>query len=357
MFYLFAALLNACDSSSFDHDTDYSDGQGVGHAPGADASDCCQQCDTVPGCNFFTFAPIGTKGSTQAMCWFKASDAGRREFAGCISGRATPPPPPPAHDYYIIDDAGTGPSFDGHGGLSAGASSRLLIDYPEPQRAEILDYLFKPGFGASLDVLKLEIGGDTQSTDGTEASHMHARGDLNCNRGYEGWLAREAKARNPSIKVWSLSWGVPGWIGNVSGQPPTYYSDDEVDYQVAWLRCLRDAHGVESDYLGLWNERPQGSVYYVKQLRAALDTRGFGGVGITVEATWQNLIDNVLTDPQFNASVAAATKHYPCNETSEPALQAHKKFWAGEDTPTPCAQREPNPQSPEPARAQPWPGD
>ncbi len=54
--------------------------------------------------------------------------------------------------------------FDGHGALSAGASSRLLIDYAEPHRSEILDYLFKPNFGASLHILKVEIGGDTQST-------------------------------------------------------------------------------------------------------------------------------------------------------------------------------------------------
>jgi len=54
--------------------------------------------------------------------------------------------------------------FDGHGALSAGASSRLLVDYPEPQRSEILDFLFKPNFGASLHILKVEIGGDTQST-------------------------------------------------------------------------------------------------------------------------------------------------------------------------------------------------
>jgi hypothetical protein len=52
--------------------------------------------------------------------------------------------------------------FDGHGGLSAGGTSRLLIEDPEPQRSEILDYLFLPGFGAALGVLKLEIGGDTQ---------------------------------------------------------------------------------------------------------------------------------------------------------------------------------------------------
>ena len=34
--------------------------------------------------------------------------------------------------------------YDGHGGLSAGASSRLLYDYAEPARSKILDYLYKP---------------------------------------------------------------------------------------------------------------------------------------------------------------------------------------------------------------------
>ena len=50
--------------------------------------------------------------------------------------------------------------YDGHGGLSAGASSRLLWDYAEPQRSEILDYLFKPSFGAGMHMLKIELGGD-----------------------------------------------------------------------------------------------------------------------------------------------------------------------------------------------------
>ena len=97
----------------------------------------------------------------------------------------------------VIDSTQVGPEFDGHGGLSAGGTSRLLIEYPEKEQSEILDYLFLPNFGASLAVLKLEIGGDTQSTDGTETSHMHFRGDLGCKRGYEGWLAKEAKAVSP----------------------------------------------------------------------------------------------------------------------------------------------------------------
>jgi hypothetical protein len=158
---------------------------------------------------------------------------------------------------------------------------------------------------------------------------MHFRGDLGCRRGYEGWLASEAKKRNPNIKIWSLAWGVPGWIGNHS-----YFSDDNIQYQIEWLKCLRDEWHVESNYIGLWNERPQGSTDYVIRLRNALDRENFAHVGITMEATWQELIDKVLTDPVFNASVLAATKHYPCNDTCTPALQARKKFWAGEDTPT-----------------------
>ena len=57
-----------------------------------------------------------------------------------------------------IDGSGKGRIFEGIGGVSAGASSRLLIDYAEPQRSQILDYLFKPNYGASLQHLKVEVG-------------------------------------------------------------------------------------------------------------------------------------------------------------------------------------------------------
>eukprot|EP01084_Bolivina_argentea_P189282 325544_1 len=86
---------------------------------------------------------------------------------------------------YVIDLNKQDRLFYGTGALSAGASSRLLIDYDEPYRSQILDYLFKPNFGASLQILKVEIGGDTWSTCGTEPSHMHTANDLNYKRGSE----------------------------------------------------------------------------------------------------------------------------------------------------------------------------
>jgi galactosylceramidase len=65
-----------------------------------------------------------------------------------------------------------------------------------------LDYLFKPDFGASLQILKVEIGGDGQATEGSESSHMHTPTDESYNRGYEWWLMKEAKKRNPDIKLY-----------------------------------------------------------------------------------------------------------------------------------------------------------
>lgn len=58
-----------------------------------------------------------------------------------------------------------------------------LSRYPVKQRAEILDYLFKPNFGAALQILKVEIGGDGDSTEGSESSHEHVKGEVSCTRG------------------------------------------------------------------------------------------------------------------------------------------------------------------------------
>ena len=70
-------------------------------------------------------------------------------------------------------------------------------------------------------MLKVEIGGDANSTDGAEPSIEHTRGVVNCNAGYEFWLMQQAKARNPNIKLYGLAWAAPGWIGGGTSGPPT----------------------------------------------------------------------------------------------------------------------------------------
>ena len=87
---------------------------------------------------------------------------------------------------YTVASEQAGRRLDGYGSLSGGgATSRLLFQYPEPQLSDILDYLFKPSWGASLHSLKVESGGDAQSSEGVEPSHSHFAGDLNYARGYE----------------------------------------------------------------------------------------------------------------------------------------------------------------------------
>src|SRR6266550_6000756 len=122
---------------------------------------------------------------------------------GATALTATPASPAAAATTISINGTAAGRTFDGVGAISGGGgNSRLLIDYPEPQRSQLLDYLFKPGYGASLQILKLEIGGDTNSTDGAEPSIEHSKGVVNCNAGYEFWLAEQAKQRNPNIKLY-----------------------------------------------------------------------------------------------------------------------------------------------------------
>ncbi|MGH3401433.1 MAG: hypothetical protein ACRDRJ_02775 [Streptosporangiaceae bacterium] len=61
--------------------------------------------------------------------------------------------------------------FDGIGAiLGGGGSARLLADYAPAVRSQIYNYLFRPGDGAALQMLKLEIGSGTNSSDAAEPS-------------------------------------------------------------------------------------------------------------------------------------------------------------------------------------------
>ena len=57
---------------------------------------------------------------------------------------------------YPIDGSALGVALNSVGAQSTAGTARLLYDYPEKQRAEILDLLFKPSYGASFQHLKVE---------------------------------------------------------------------------------------------------------------------------------------------------------------------------------------------------------
>ncbi|WP_328339393.1 ricin-type beta-trefoil lectin domain protein [Micromonospora sp. NBC_00421] len=244
------------------------------------------------------------------------------------------PAPAQAATAITINGGSGGRALDGIGAVSGGGgNSRLLIDYPEPQRSDILNYLFKPGYGAAMQLMKVEIGGDTNSTSGAEPSHEHTRGSIDCNRGYEWWLMEQARMRNPNIALAGLAWGAPGWIGNGN-----FWSNDSIDYLVAWLDCA-GTHGLTINYLGGWNEKGYNTTWY-KNLRSTLNSRGYSNVKIVAsdDFGW-GAADDSLRDPAFANAVQVFGSHYVCGyrsaQTSCPssnnAVSTGKSLWASEN--------------------------
>ncbi len=219
-------------------------------------------------------------------------------------------------DAIVIDGRGGGRIFQGIGAVSAGASSRLLYDYPEPERSQILDYLFKPNYGASLQILKVEIGGDTNSTDGAEASHMRSPDEVNCNRGYEWWLMTEAKKRNPDIKLAGLAWGTPGWVGD------NFWTEKNIDYHLAWLGCAEE-NGLTIDYMGGWNESGYDVDWYIKWDEALekhypeVEIIGADDCCVPKDKDIWRVVDDMNKSEEFMKAVDHVGVHFACGHRSE----------------------------------------
>ncbi|MFE5588464.1 galactosylceramidase, partial [Kitasatospora sp. NPDC056531] len=244
--------------------------------------------------------------------------------------------PTTATQSVTLDGSSPGRAFDGLGAISGGgATSRLLVDYPEPQRSQVLDYLFKPGYGASLQILKVEIGGDANSSDGPEPSHMRTPTDVNCDRGYEWWLMEQARARNPNITFYGLEWAAPGWLNG------GIWSQDNITYLQSWLGCAQQ-HGLNVGYLGGWNERGYDKTWF-ENLRASLDSHGYQGTTLVAsdsdDANW-SIATDLAGDPAFSKAVGVVGLHGTCWHStpsytgcpgSTTATGLGKPLWASED--------------------------
>ncbi|KAL4232058.1 hypothetical protein ACF0H5_009636 [Mactra antiquata] len=229
---------------------------------------------------------------------------------------------------YIKDG---GRRYDGIGGLSGGgATSKLLVNYPPKQRDQILDYLFKPGFGASLQILKVEIGGDAQSTDGTEASHMHYSWDENYQRGYEWWLLTEAKKRNPDILLYCLPWAFPAWVGDGKRNP---YNNPQrtATYIIKYIQGAKKYYNLTMNYVGIWNER-QYDIKYIKVLRSMSDEAGLNDVKIVAaDGLWEPISLDITLDAALAEAVDIIGVHYPGTKSTDAAVKTNKTLWSSED--------------------------
>jgi galactosylceramidase len=236
-------------------------------------------------------------------------------------------PAPAVQVVQLKGDAG-GKRFEGFGVVDGGGGTSVLLkDYPEPQRSQILDLIYKPKFGASVSVLYVEIPGDGNSTQGSMPSHMHARDDLNYDRGYTWWVMTEARKRNPHLALDGTIWSAPGWIGDrgprFAGSGDPFFSQDTADYYVTWLRGLRDVYGLQMDALGMRNEK--GVSYgLVKAMRKTLDGNGFGKVRLHAFDNWPdewkfNFVKDLDTDPELAAAIGVIGAHNNSDTSVVPA--------------------------------------
>eukprot|EP00036_Acanthoecidae_sp_10tr_P021481 CAMPEP_0206318684 /NCGR_PEP_ID=MMETSP0106_2-20121207/17335_1 /ASSEMBLY_ACC=CAM_ASM_000206 /TAXON_ID=81532 /ORGANISM="Acanthoeca-like sp., Strain 10tr" /LENGTH=746 /DNA_ID=CAMNT_0053750429 /DNA_START=12 /DNA_END=2252 /DNA_ORIENTATION=+ len=285
-FYILALALavatasaQQCAGGDFKYNASGYQYMGLTSVPSATSADACAtHCCNDKKCNTWQFCGGSACGGEGGGCWAGDGKAGDKapQWTGMSTRAGPPPPPPPPQGPYTVDATpGLGMRWEGVGAISGGgATTKLLMDYDAATASDILDFLFLPNFGLDLDILKVEVGGDTDSTEGAEPSHMHYAGDEDYNRGYEWWLMKEAKKRKPSLKLYGLPWGWPGWLdpsATADKQASNAFANPNVtaNYTLAWLLGAKRVHGLDIDYIGQWNERNAPGAYN-DALRAAV---------------------------------------------------------------------------------------
>lgn len=220
-------------------------------------------------------------------------------------------------------------TFDGIG--SVFSYEKLFYDYPEQQRNEILDYLFKPKYGAALQILKVEIGYDGNNTTTSWPSHQRELNEKpNFNRGFVWWLMKEAKKRNPEIKIAALHWGYPA-----------YANTDELkaDFIYKFVEGAKKEHHITIDYIGGNQNETRLNIPVTIILRNKLDENGFKNVKI-VAADEGSRVENYMSlkyiklKPEYAKAVDIIGMHYkkrPVSSFDTADYNLGKTFWSSED--------------------------
>eukprot|EP01049_Picozoa_sp_SAG25_P007302 SAG25_NODE_588_length_6733_cov_7.918300_4_plen_752_part_00 len=237
---------------------------------------------------------------------------------------------------FIIDPESASAAFDGIGGASGGGGgTRLLVDYPEHIRSDILDVLFKPQFGLSLQHCKVEVGCDGDTTQGSEPTHARSETDISFDRGYEIWLMEEASKRRPNIGLSGLEWGIPGWVASKGGM----WSKSNQDYLVGWVSGLLKTKGLNISALAVsYNERGYNDAF-MKGMRKSLDAAGLSHVktigGDQCGSNTWKVVEDMKNDKELADSIDIIGVHNPgpiTHATSMPAgtLELKKPVWGTE---------------------------
>ncbi|WP_167958173.1 bacterial Ig-like domain-containing protein [Anaerosporobacter faecicola] len=147
--------------------------------------------------------------------------------------------------------------FQGFGAVTCNNTSNLLIDYKEENPTEyweMMNMLFNTETGAGLSHVKVELGGDVNSSSGTEPATMRSEDEeANVRRG-AGWVfAADALTINPDITIEALRWGEPSWTWDGGFEARYKWYKETID-------AAYDEFGIKLSYLSPGqNENNAGS--------------------------------------------------------------------------------------------------
>ena len=117
----------------------------------------------------------------------------------------------------------------------------------------------------------------------------------------------QAKARNPTIKLYALAWGAPGWIGN-----GTFFSTDMINYYRQLAR-LREEQPRSDHRLPRRLERARLQQDLVREAsRSTLNSRGYSAVQIVADDTSWAIADDRGQRPRLRRRRQIVGAHYPC---------------------------------------------
>jgi len=167
-----------------------------------------------------------------------------------------------------VDWGRTAQEIDGFGASAAFHMAGNLMNFPEPQRSEILDILFSTTKGAGLSIVRNFVGdggswgspsnGPAQSIEPQEGSWNWA-GDED-----EIWFMREAGKRG-CARYTSTVWSPPAWMKDnnkvIDGhlRPDKYQAFAE--YLSMYVRGYKEHHDIDIHSISLANE-PDITVKY-----------------------------------------------------------------------------------------------
>jgi galactosylceramidase len=244
-------------------------------------------------------------------------------------------PPAQTRATIRIDGKSEGRRWGGIGSTPSTAMERQLMHYPKAIQEDILDLCFKPNFGMAITHLKVEVGGDNNSTGAVEPSFAHTREEManpNFRRGGLYWLMRKARDRNPGIELGALAWTQPYWVGeqikrtDVAGNG-SFYTQESADYFTKFFEGARKEWGLEMQFFSA-EQNERGHLgrrdWVINHLKPTFDRAGFEHVKFVLDGSgWP--LRHGDDDPELLKHVGARGAHYVENAPKVKSATAEAK--------------------------------